>query len=141
MFFFRNSLPHAIFNDGIVSVCLCVSSSVMSNSLQPHGLWLTSLFCAWNSPGKNTTVRFHSLLQEIFPTQESNLGLLHWQVDSLLSESSIVKAMVFPVVMDGCESCWTIKKVEHQRIDAFELWHWRRLLRAPGTQGNKSSQS
>ena len=45
---------------------------------------------------------------------------------------SLVKAMVFPVVMYGCES-WTIKKAEHQRIDAFELWHWRRLLRVPWT--------
>ena len=82
----------------------------------------------------------HSLLQGIFPTQESNLGLLHWQVDSLLSESSIVKAMVFPVVMGGCES-WTIKKTEHQRSDAFELWCWTRPSRTPCTQGNQSSQS
>ena len=44
----------------------------------------------------------------------------------------LVKAMVFPVVMYGCES-WTIKKAEHRRIDAFELWCWRRLLRAPWT--------
>ena len=44
----------------------------------------------------------------------------------------LVKAMVFPVVMYGCES-WTIKKVEHRRIDAFELWCWRRLLRVPWT--------
>ena len=44
----------------------------------------------------------------------------------------LVKAMVFPVVMYGCES-WTIKKVEYQRIDAFELWCWRRLLRVPWT--------
>ena len=44
----------------------------------------------------------------------------------------VVKAMVFPVVMYGCES-WTIKKAEHQRIDAFELWCWRRLLRVPWT--------
>ena len=44
----------------------------------------------------------------------------------------LVKAMVFPVVMYGCES-WTIKKVECQRMDAFELWCWRRLLRVPGT--------
>ena len=44
----------------------------------------------------------------------------------------IVKARVFPVVMYGCES-WTIKKAEHQRIDAFELWCWRRLLRVPWT--------
>ena len=44
----------------------------------------------------------------------------------------LVKAMVFPVVMYGCES-WTIKKAEHRRIDAFELWCWRRLLRVPWT--------
>ena len=46
--------------------------------------------------------------------------------------SSLVKAMVFPVVVYGCES-WTIKKAEHRRIDAFELWCWRRLLRVPRT--------
>ena len=51
----------------------------------------------------------------------------------------LVKAMVFPVVMYGCES-WTIKKAEHQRIDAFELWCWRRLLRVPWT-ARRSSQS
>ena len=50
----------------------------------------------------------------------------------------IVKAVVFPVVMYGCES-WTIKKAEHQRIDAFELWCWRRLLRVPWTA--RSNQS
>ena len=50
-----------------------------------------------------------------------------------------VKAMVFPVVMYGCES-WTIKKAEHQRIDAFELWCWRKLLRVPWTAG-RSNQS
>ena len=44
----------------------------------------------------------------------------------------LVKAMIFPVVMDGCES-WTVKKAEHRRTDAFELWCWRRLLRAPWT--------
>ena len=44
----------------------------------------------------------------------------------------LVKAMVFPVVMYGCES-WTVKKAEHRRIDAFELWSWRRLLRVPWT--------
>ena len=51
----------------------------------------------------------------------------------------LVKAMVFPVVIYGCES-WTIKKAEHQRIDAFELWCWRRLLRVPWT-ARRSSQS
>ena len=51
----------------------------------------------------------------------------------------IVKAMVFPVVMYGCES-WTVKKAERQRIDAFELWCWRRLLRVPWTS-RRSNQS
>ena len=51
----------------------------------------------------------------------------------------LVKAMVFPVVMGGCES-WSIKKAERQRIDAFELWCWRRLLRVPWT-ARKSNQS
>ena len=51
----------------------------------------------------------------------------------------LVKAMVFPVVMYECES-WTIKKGEHQRIDAFELWCWRRVLRAPWT-ARRSNQS
>ena len=51
----------------------------------------------------------------------------------------LVKAMVFPVVMYGCES-WTIKKGEHQRIDYFELWYWRRLLRVPWT-ARRSNQS
>jgi len=51
----------------------------------------------------------------------------------------LVKALVFPVVMDGCES-WTIKKAEHQRIDAFELWCWRRVLRVPWT-ARRSNQS
>ena len=51
----------------------------------------------------------------------------------------LVKAMVFPVVMCGCES-WTIKEAEHRRIDAFELWCWRRLLRVPWT-ARRSNQS
>ena len=51
---------------------------------------------------------------------------------TLLTKVHLVKAMVFPLVMCGCES-WTIKKAEHQRIDAFELWYWRRLLRVPWT--------
>ena len=50
----------------------------------------------------------------------------------------LVKPMVFPVVMYGCES-WTVKKAESQRIDAFELWCWRRLLRVPGLQGDPTS--
>ena len=51
---------------------------------------------------------------------------------TLLTKIHLVKAMVFPVVMYGCES-WTIRKAERQKIDAFELWCWRRLLRVPWT--------
>ena len=51
---------------------------------------------------------------------------------TLPTKVCLVKAMVFPVVMYGCES-WTVKKAEHLRIDAFELWYWRRLLRVPWT--------
>ena len=58
---------------------------------------------------------------------------------TFLTKVRLVKAMVFPVVMYGCEN-WTVKKAECQRIDAFELWCWRRLLRVPWTAG-RSSQS
>ena len=68
-------------------------------------------------------------------------------IDSVLKSKDItlptkvclVKAMVFPVVMYGCES-WTIEKAEHRRIDAFELWCWRKLLRVPWT-ARRSNQS
>ena len=58
---------------------------------------------------------------------------------TLPTKVHLVKAMVFPVVMYGCES-WTIKKAEHRRIDTFELWCWRRLLRVPWT-ARRSNQS
>ena len=58
---------------------------------------------------------------------------------TLPTKVHLVKAMVFPVIMYGCES-WTVKKAEHRRIDAFELWCWRRLLRVPWT-ARRSNQS
>ena len=58
---------------------------------------------------------------------------------TLLTKVHLVKAMVFPVVVYGCES-WTIRKAERQRIDAYELWCWRKLLRVPWT-ARRSSQS
>ena len=58
---------------------------------------------------------------------------------TLSTKVRLVKAMVFPIVMYGCAS-WTIKEAEHQRIDVFELWCWRRLLRAPWT-ARRSNQS
>ena len=140
----------------------------------------------WDSPGKNTGVDCHFLLQRIFLTQRSNPGLLHCRqmlyplshqdlvkiftnlcgdcsheikrclllgrkvmtnLDSifksrditLLTKVRLVKAMVFPVVMYGCES-WTVKKAECRRIDALELWCWRRLLRVPWI-ARRSNQS
>ena len=70
------------------------------------------------------------------------------KVDSILKSRDItlqtkirlVKAMIFPVVIYGCES-WTINKAEPQRIDAFELWCWRRLLRVLWTTGDQTNQS
>ena len=56
---------------------------------------------------------------------------------TLPTKVHVTKALVFPVVMYGCES-WNIKKAEHQRIDAFELWYWRRLLRVPWTAGRSN---
>ena len=69
----------------------------------------------------------------------TNLDSILKSRDKLLTKVCLVKAMVFPVVMYGCES-WTIKKAECQRIDAFELWCWRRLLRVPWT-ARRSNQS
>ena len=59
---------------------------------------------------------------------------------TLPTKAHIVKVVVFPVVMYGCES-WTVKRAERPRIDAFELWCWRRLLRVLGQQGDQTSQS
>ena len=70
----------------------------------------------------------------------SNLDSIFKSRDiTLPTKVCLVKAMVFPVVMCGCES-WTVKKAKHQRINAFELWCWRRLLRVPWT-GRRSNQS
>ena len=133
--------------------------------MRPHRWQPTRLPRPWDSPGKNTGVGCHFLLQCMkvkslsrvqpsvtpwtvqpsrllrpwdFPGKSTGVGchcLLHDQPRQRCYFSTkihLVKAMVFPVVMYGCES-WTIKKSEHRRIDAFELWCWRRLLRVPWT--------
>ena len=70
----------------------------------------------------------------------TNLNSILKSTDMTLSTKiHLVKAMVFPVVMYGCEN-WTVKKAEHRRINAFELWCWRRLLRVPWT-ARRSNQS
>ena len=67
------------------------------------------------------------------------MWIFYRKMDALPTKVHLVKAMVFPIVMYGCES-WTIKKAECRRIDAFELWCWRRLLRVPWPAG-RSNQS
>ena len=79
----------------------------------------------------------HLLLGRIAMTNLDSV--LKRRIITLLTKVCIIKAMVFPVVMYGCES-WTITKAEYQRIDAFELWCWRRLLRIPWT-ARRSNQS
>ena len=82
-------------------------------------------------------IKRHLLLRRIVMT---NLDSIFKSRDiTLTTKVHLVKAMVFPVVRYGCES-WTMKKAEHQRIDAFELWYWRRLLRVPWI-ARKSNQS
>ena len=72
-------------------------------------------------------IKRHSLLGRKVMTNKDSI--LKSRDIILPTKVHLVRAMVFPVVMYGCES-WTVKKAEHQRIDAFELWCWRRLLRA-----------
>ena len=84
----------------------------------------------------------HEIKRHMLPARRamSNLDSILKSRDITLSTKvHLVKAVVFPVVMYGCES-WTIEKGEHQRIDAFELWCWRRLLRVPWTTW-RSNQS
>ena len=68
-----------------------------------------------------------------------NIGILKSRNITLPTKVCLVEAMIFPVVMYGCES-WTVKKAERQKIDGFELWCWRRLLRVPWT-ARRSNQS
>ena len=80
-------------------------------------------------------IKRHFLLgRKVMTNLDSILKSRHY----FTNECHLVKAMVFPVVMYECES-WTVKKAERRRIDAFELWCWRRLLRVVGLQGDPTS--
>ena len=88
LFFFFNLFIFYLFDWMCLScgVRACSVASVVSDTLRPHGLYTTRLLCPWDSPGKNTGVGCHFLLQEIFPIQGLNpclFSLLHWQADSL----------------------------------------------------------
>ena len=88
--------------------------------LQRYRRTWCSVFMLWNTftDWRKVMINLHSILKSRDITLPTKVHLF--------------KAMIFPVVMYGCES-WTIKKAEHWRIDAFELWYWRRLLRVPWT--------
>ena len=133
---------------------------VVSDSLRPHesqhawpphpsptpGLYSNSCPSSrWCHPAiSSSVVPFYScpqslpasgsfLMSQLFPWGGQSIGI------SASASVCLVKAMVFPVVMYGCES-WTVKKAEHRKTDAFELWCWRRLLRVPRT-ARRSNQS
>ena len=102
--------------------------------------WLTLFFWAPKSLQMVTaTMKLRDALllgRKVMPNLDS---IFKSRDITLPTKVHLVKAMIFPVVMYGCES-WTIKKAEHRRIDAFELWCWRRLLRVPWT-ARRSNQS
>ena len=102
--------------------------------------WLTLLF--WGSKITTDGDCSHEIKRHLLLGRKvmNNLASILKSRDITLSTKvCLVKAMVFPVVMYGCES-WTVKKAEHRRIDAFELWCWRRLLGVPWT-ARRSNQS
>ena len=90
---------------------------------------VTDLF--WGAPKSLQMVTAAMKLKDACSLKENLDSILKRDI-TLLTKVHLVKAMVFPVVTYGCES-WTIKKTEHRRIDAFQLWCWRRLLRIPWT--------
>ena len=107
-----------------------MASGVSGSKAWMEAFWAPWLSISWLCPsllllGRNAMTNIDSILKSRDIT--------------LPTKFCLVKAMVFPVVMYGCES-WTIKKAEHWRIDAFELWCWRRLLRVPWT-ARRSNQS
>ena len=118
------------------------SGPITSWEIDGETVEIVSNFIFWGSKitadgDCNHEIKRHLLLGRKAMT---NLGSILKSRDiTLLTEVCLIKAMVFPVVMYGCES-WTIKKSECRRIDAFELWCWRRFLRVPWT-ARRSTQS
>ena len=115
---------------------MCFSRSVVSDSSQPHGLLFTSLLCPWNSPGKNTGVGSHSLLQGVFPTQGLNLAPLHrGQILYHLSHqrSPTFLSVQFSSVAQSCPTlcdpmnCSTPGLPIHHQIPEFTQTHVHRV--------------
>ena len=119
-----------ILKDDAVKVLHSICQHIWKTQLWPQD-WKRSVFIPIPKKGND---------KEYSNYHTSNLdSILKSRDITLPTQFRIVKAMVFPVVMYGCES-WTVKKAERRRIDAFELWCWRRLLRVPWT-ARRSYQS
>ena len=110
----------------------------MSDSVLPHRQQPTRLPRPWDSPGKNTGVGCHFLLQCMKVKSESEVAQLCPTLSDPM-DCSLSGSSVHGIFQDRYDS-WTIKKAECQRTDAFELWCWRRLLRVPWT-ARRSKQS
>ena len=125
-------------------------SDAFSNTWMHMNAWCVSIFIIWKSSfhksgGSKITADgdcSHEIKRHLLFGRKvmTNLdSILKSRDITLLTKVCLVKAMVFPVVIYGCQS-WTVKRVERQRIDAFELWCWRWLLRVPWT-ARRSNQS
>ena len=124
---------HSTISSSIIPFSSCAQSFPASGSFP--AIFLDSKIIA-DGDCSHETKRCLLLGRKVMTNLDS---ILKSRDITLPTKVRLVKAMVFPVVMYGCES-WTVKKVEHQKIDAFELWCWRRLLRVPWT-ARRSNQS
>ena len=128
----RISLTCYIYSKGLYSACISQGKYMGMQWKQ----WETLFWGAPNGDWSHEIKRCLLLGRKAMTNQD---GILKSRDITLLTKVHLIKAMVFPVVMYGCES-WTVKKAECRRIDAFELWCWRRLLRVPWT-ARRSNQS
>ena len=101
--------------------------------------WKQCLTLFFGAPKSLQMVTAAMKLKDAYSLEEKLDSILKSRDITLSTKVRLVKAMIFPMVVYGCES-WTIKKAEHQRIDAFELWCWRRFLRVPWI-ARRSNQS
>ena len=121
---------------------IMASGPITSWEIDGEPVETVSDFIFWGSKITADGDCSHEIKRRLLPGRKvmTNLDSIFKSRDTTLpTKVRLVKAMVFPVVMYGCES-WTVKKPEHRRIDAFELWCWRRLLRVPWT-ARRSNQS
>ena len=121
---------------------IMASGPITSREIDGERVEIVSDFIFWAPKSLQNGDCRHEIKRHLLLGRKvmTNLGSILKSRDIILpTKVHLVKAMVFPAVMYGCES-WTVKKAEHRKIDAFELWCWRRLLRVPGT-ARKSNQS